>query len=152
MGSGQLERRIVEAGKQFNPARPQNKPAIAMIPPAPYAKLASWTSGATLGAIPYENTSLNHLYCSPNKLWEYPNAGVPILATRLPEMEKMIEQYGTGILLNQNFSAQDILDSLEAISQEDFQIMRLNCAKFCETENWQKYKTRLRDVYRRIAS
>ncbi len=50
---------------------------VRFIPPAPQKELKSWTQGATLGIIPYEGKMLNHWIATPNKLWEYPSAGVP---------------------------------------------------------------------------
>src|SRR5690606_35834587 len=56
-------------------------PKIKIIDPVPQEELLLWTQGATVGAIPYPITCLNHWGCAPNKLWEYPGAGVPIIAT-----------------------------------------------------------------------
>ena len=72
---------------------------IRFIDPAPQPELGQWTSGADLGVIPYENTCLNHWFCSPNKLWEYPIAGVPMLVSPFPELSKVVDDHGVGIKL-----------------------------------------------------
>ncbi|HYE68658.1 MAG TPA: hypothetical protein VEA58_08600, partial [Anaerovoracaceae bacterium] len=51
-----------------------NPEIVVFIPPAPQNDLALWTAGGTIGIIPYEKIGLNHWFCTPNKLWEYPNA------------------------------------------------------------------------------
>lgn len=60
------------------------------------ADLAAFTTDATLGLIPYRATSLNTRLCTPNKLFEYVAAGVPILASDLPELRRIISGYGIG--------------------------------------------------------
>ena len=150
MGNGAMEAAIEEAARRLNPARPEGSPVIARIGPAPYDELAHWTAGADLGAIPYENTSLNHLYCTPNKLWEYPNAGVPILATDLEEMGTFVRKHGIGVLLPRTFTGADIVQALERVSDAELNAMRQACDRFNEVENWECYEPRLLELYRSL--
>ena len=150
MGDGLLGEGVRKKIDEFQGRRPPGREAIAMIPAAPYHDLASWTSGADLGVIPYENVGLNHLYCTPNKLWEYPNAGIPILASNMIEMGKMIEEYETGILLPTEFNSGDIVSALEAIDRRQLSKLTKNCRKFSAVENWKKYEKRLIELYKEI--
>lgn len=147
MGSGPLQDKIDAAAKHANAARPAGAPCIASVPPAAQEVLRDWTSGADLGIIPYENTSKNHLYCTPNKLWEYPNARVPILATDLVEMKKIITANGTGSLLPREFTSGDIVSAVEAVTDAQLKEWRANCDVFSETENWEKFEPNLLKVY-----
>ena len=117
----------------------------------PQNELASWSAGASLGAIPYENTGLNHLYCTPNKLWEYPNAGVPILCTALEEMQSLVEENGIGYLLPRDFLDQDIVDVVNGIDPSDLAEKRRNCLSFIEKNNWDSYAPRLIQLYHNLA-
>ena len=147
MGYGPLQDQIMRAAETANADRPEGAPCIAFIPPAPQEVLRDWTSGADLGIIPYENTSKNHLYCTPNKLWEYPNARVPILATDLVEIEQIITANGTGTLLPRAFTASDIVSAIEAVTDAQLEEWRANCDVFNETENWEKFEPNLLKVY-----
>lgn len=147
MGYGPLQDKIKQAAEHANKDRPDDAPCIAFIPPAPQEVLRDWTSGADLGIIPYENTSQNHLYCTPNKLWEYPNARVPILATDLVEIKQIISANGTGTLLPREFNAGDIVSAIEAVTDEQLEEWRKNCDVFNETENWEKFEPNLLKVY-----
>jgi len=120
---------------------------IRFIPPAPQPELAFWTAGGTLGVIPYENVCLNHWYCTPNKLWEYPVAGVPILASPFPEMRKTIETNGTGRLLSDPVTARNVADVVASITDEDLEQMRESCRTFIERDNWSVYGQRLVELY-----
>jgi glycosyltransferase involved in cell wall biosynthesis len=57
----------------------------------PQKELLELTAAADVGVIPYQATCLNNHYCTPNKLFEFIAAGLPILATDLPEIRKMVE-------------------------------------------------------------
>ncbi|TLP75582.1 glycosyltransferase family 4 protein [Nesterenkonia sphaerica] len=120
--------------------RPDGRHRVAMVPSAPHNELLNWTAGAALGAIPYENTGLNHLYCSPNKLWEYPAAGVPILASDMLEMKKTIEKYDIGVTVNRALVPRDIAMAVNALSDVDLQRMRRHCDTFSAAESWQNYE------------
>lgn len=151
MGKGPLYEKIVDKIKELKGTRPKGRDAIALIPPAPYQKLTQWTAGADLGAIPYENVNLNHLYCTPNKLWEYPNAGVPILGSGMVEIKKMIDKYETGLILPKNFTSQDIVDVLEKVDRSKLNQLVKNCHKFNEVEHWEKYEKKLVELYKNIS-
>jgi glycosyltransferase involved in cell wall biosynthesis len=57
----------------------------------PQNELLSLTAAADAGVIPYQATCLNNHYCTPNKLFEFIAAGLPILATDLPEIRRLVE-------------------------------------------------------------
>ena len=144
MGWGPLADRIEHAAS----ALPMDGAArIARIDGAPQSELPLWTAGATLGAIPYENTSLNHLYCTPNKLWEYPIAGVPILASDLEELGRAVRDHGIGTLVPREFSGADIVGAVSALFDEALSQMRKACGRFVETSNWSAIEERLVATY-----
>jgi glycosyltransferase involved in cell wall biosynthesis len=62
------------------------------------AELLFWTASADAGVIPYQNIDLNNHYCSPNKLFEFILAGVPIVANDLPFLRTVIEGEGFGLV------------------------------------------------------
>src|SRR5699024_978979 len=149
MGWGKFEddiRAVAEAGT----GRPGGRPRVAIVPGAPQDELLSWTAGATLCAIPYENTGLNHLYCSPNKLWEYPSAGVPILATDMPEMKKKIEKFDIGVTVGRDLVPAEIAAAVNSLTDSDIEQMRLNCGVYAAAENWQNYEPHLTDLHIRL--
>lgn len=113
------------------------------VPMAPHAELVEWTSGATIGIIPYENVGLNHWNCSPNKLWEYPNAGVPILASRLHFMSQVIKQWGTGWTFASDPNVAEIVAAVRAISDAELAEKRAACRRFIEADNYTLHEQRL---------
>lgn len=65
----------------------------------PLTELAALTAQASLGFSLEEDLGLNYRFASPNKVYDYIQAGVPVLVSDLPEMRLTVEQYGVGELL-----------------------------------------------------
>lgn len=61
-------------------------------------ELPRYTAAADAGVIPYQATCLNNYLCTPNKLFEFIAAGLPILASDLPEITKMVKGRDIGVV------------------------------------------------------
>lgn len=91
LGDGQLARPLQRLVRRLGlQARVHLHPAV------PQQQLLSVTCSADAGIIPYQAICLNNHYCTPNKLFEFIAAGLPILASDLPELRRLIEQQGIG--------------------------------------------------------
>jgi glycosyltransferase involved in cell wall biosynthesis len=62
----------------------------------PFRDLAGLTPGALVGLAPFQPLSPSYLYSLPGTPFEYVQAGVPVLATDLPEIRRVVEEYGVG--------------------------------------------------------
>lgn len=152
MGWGRLEDTLRELGDGIlvrTRAR-RERPAVVFIPAVPQRELTNWTAGASLGVIPYEKIGLNHIYCTPNKLWEYPSADVPILCSPLVEMAKVINNNGVGWLLPDAAHPQAIADSVNSLTDEDLSKASAACRSYIAKDNWSVYESRLVDLYRSL--
>ena len=61
--------------------------------------LHSLTRHADLGLSLLENRGLNYYYSFPNRIADFVQAGVPVLATDFPEIHNIVERYGIGTLV-----------------------------------------------------
>lgn len=68
----------------------------------PQDKLIDYTAGAFIGLSLIENISLSYYYALPNKLFEYIMSEIPVIATNLPQMKKIIDEFKVGFYLNEN--------------------------------------------------
>ena len=71
--------------------------------PVPAGELLEYTAGADVGVIPYLPVGLNNRYSTPNKLFEYMAAGVPVVASRLPELVRFVD----GLRIGRTFEPGD---------------------------------------------
>ena len=110
---------------------------LHILPPAPQGELPLWTAGATLGAIPYPPTSLNNIHCLPNKLWEYPLAGVPVIARDLPDMGGIIRREGIGVFYEGGGEA--MANAVARLSGKQLVTLRRACSDFAARSSWNQY-------------
>ncbi len=91
MGNGPVKRRLMSMAMRYGVTdRVLFKQAV------PQSQLLAWTSSADLGLIPYPAVDLNTYYCTPNKLFEYIQSGLPMLANDLPELNRYVGETGFG--------------------------------------------------------
>ncbi len=153
MGFGGLESRLRQLAADVNAATAGVRPApVRFVPPVAQAELAQASAGATVGIIPYENTGLNHWFCTPNKLWEYPNAGVPVLVSPFPELRRFVEQFGYGWLLPEGADETALGRQLASLTEAQLAAARAACAVFSDAESWAKYETRLVALYEKLTA
>jgi glycosyltransferase involved in cell wall biosynthesis len=69
---------------------------VFFLPAVPQSELLAYTTSADLGVIPYSGIDTNTLFASPNKLYEYLQAGLPFLANQLPFLSQKVAQTGVG--------------------------------------------------------
>lgn len=62
-------------------------------------QLLSVTASADLGLILLDDCCLNHQYALPNKLFEYLSAGVPVIASDLFEITRILQRFDVGCVV-----------------------------------------------------
>jgi glycosyltransferase involved in cell wall biosynthesis len=112
---------------------------ITLIPKIPFEVLRSVTRRADLGLSLDKPTNINHIYGLPNKIFDYLHSGVPVLVSRLVELEKIVDQYQVGDYID-NHDPAHIAARIEAISRDPAKLKRWksNTIKVIDELNWEK--------------
>lgn len=124
---------------------------VFFLGPVPSDEMLNYSAGADIGVIPYRPVDDNHLYCSPNKLFEYILAGVPVLSNDLPFFRMIKEKY-------------DCIDTVSMESPEEFgskvsdllqdneklDLLKSNCMMAAEELNWDVESRKLLQIYDKI--
>lgn len=71
----------------------------------PFYKLQNYTKGADIGINFLEDFNLSKKLASPNKLFEYIHAGIPVLCSDTVENKRILDQFNIGILVNNTAEA-----------------------------------------------
>ncbi len=94
IGGGRLDSSLRKITKDLN-----LEARVRFIPTVPLVDLPSYTASADIGVQPIENTCLNHYTTDSNKLFEYVQAGLPVIASDLPEIRRIVRRYDLGLLV-----------------------------------------------------
>jgi len=74
---------------------------ITLLPKQPYDLLVNYTRAADVGLSLDKGLYFNYYFSLPNKLFDYVHAGTPVLATSLPEVKRVMEEYQIGAVINE---------------------------------------------------
>ncbi|MCF3107933.1 glycosyltransferase [Niabella sp. CC-SYL272] len=121
---------------------------VEMIDKLPPDQLKHYTPHADLGLSLDGFTDENFLVSLPNKLFDYILAGIPVAATPLPEVKKIIEQYGVGFCLNNRTPKEMAAEIARFLDDaENLQKVKANVLKAQKELNWNQEKQVLIKIY-----
>ncbi len=108
---------------------------------------------ADIGVIPYKPTTVHFRYCCPNKLSEYMQAGLPVMAGNTAYVSQILVESGAGLCYDPT-DPESIVTAVRRLVQDEALRRRCqqNAARFVrETFHWQARSKPLYDAYRRLA-
>ena len=110
----------------------------------PYLEMMQLTSNANIGLTLDKPLSDNYKFSLPNKLFDYIQAGIPILSSQLIELKKIIDKYDIGCFV-ETVSPEEIAKNVNFLIENPDKLneYKLNCIKAAETENWEHEKMKL---------
>ncbi len=117
---------------------------IHLHPPVPHGQVVELSRSADCGLCLIEDVSLSDRYCLPNKLFEYAFAGIPVLASRLPEIARVVDEYRLGVCCNND--ADRIEAAVLRIEQEGLAPPTADLTEL----SWDAQAERLREAYRQL--
>lgn len=119
----------------------------------PQAELLFWTASADAGIIPYQPVDLNSRYCSPNKLFEFIQAGLPMIVNDLPYLRSVVKTEGFGVV-EKLAGIEDYASAIRTMFDEDLggpERFKNNLIEKGHSYSWEVEQKRLVDIYHALA-
>lgn len=112
------------------------------------AQLKSYTQLAAIGCSLDSFEDINCRFNLPNKIFDYIHAGVPVLATGIPEVRQIIEQYRCGECIDSS-DPELIAKTIQHMMRDEliYQAYKNNCARAAGDLCWEKESIKLTDIY-----
>jgi len=108
--------------------------------------LLNYTSSADFGILFYENSCLNHYYCSPNKMFEYLMAEIPVIVSNLYEMKRLVTRNNIGVVAQEN-TPNGLNEAIKKAVELDKVELQKNIQKLKKVYNWEEQEKVLLKVY-----
>lgn len=124
---------------------------VHLIDSIPHERLQTYIASADMSLILIQDVCLSYRFCFPNKLLESLLAGLPIVASGLVELKRMVASTGAGLIVDETDPG-SIADAMSAILAEpnryrpSHDIIRSLEA----SHGWQAQKQRLLHCYQQL--
>ena len=114
----------------------------------PQTELLNYTAGAFAGLSIIDNISINNEYALPNKLFEYVMSGVPVIASDLAQMKKIITEYRIGGVISES-SEDELLQTLNRWKDDKafYENLKDNCIKAAQELNWENEFSKIKELF-----
>ena len=111
-------------------------------------QLPLYTRCADIGVSFDRNVCLNHAYSLPNKLFEYIQAGIPLIVSDLPERRRIVETYQVGVVL-EDLRPEAVAQAISRLVSDTafYALCRQHCREAAQQLHWEKEEETLRRVY-----
>jgi len=124
---------------------------VRFIPTVPLQQLLHYTASADIGVQPIENTCLNHFSTDSNKLFEYVHAGLPVIASDLPEIRRVVNEHELGILVPTG-NSKALAAAIKELVRAPVKRARFsdNAKRAADTLSWESQEHELTMLYRQV--
>lgn len=111
---------------------------VIFMPRMPYNELLGLTQMCDLGLTLDKDTNINYRFSLPNKLFDYLRAGIPVLASDLPEVRRIVESYKTGWIV-EKVEPKIMADQVKKIIQspESYQSIKFGLSEASNELSWE---------------
>ena len=124
---------------------------VHFIPTVALDELPAYTASADIGVQPIENTCLNHFTTDSNKLFEYVIAGLPVVASQLPEIGKVVREHDLGLLVSEG-NTEALANAIHELVRDPAlrERYRANAERAAQSLNWEAQEQSLVELYSRV--
>jgi glycosyltransferase involved in cell wall biosynthesis len=137
LGFGTMEEEIRAASRSH--------PNIHLHSAVPQSRLAEYTVGADIGFSIMDGSCLNHRCALPNKLFQYLQAGLPVIVSDLEEMGEFVRQWRCGWCIGNDPA--EIAALVSRLTSEDVARAKEGAERSRRTIDWAFEADKLAQTY-----
>ena len=113
---------------------------IIFLPKMSSNNLFHYTCNANLGVTLDKDTNLNYRFSLPNKIFDYIYGGIPVLSSRLPEIEKIILKHDIGTFI-ENHNPVHIAERIQfCLNSNEYLVWISNINETKKSYGWDQEK------------
>ena len=144
IGSGTLWQTLKDKTTELNLST-----RVEMLDKMPPSLLKQYTLLADIGFSLDGFNDINYLFNLPNKIFDYLQAGVPFVATGIPEVESIVKEYKCGICIYE-LDPKLIANAVIEMSKDknEFENLKMNCLAAAKVLSWENESEILKEIYK----
>ena len=143
IGFGKVEDELKELVRKLN-----LEDKVIFYGKVPFEDLLSYTKQADVGLLLERPFGLSFTYSLPNKLFDYIHAGLPIIASSLVEVKRIMNKYNIGEIV-EDYSPESLAKKLNEMlsNSEKREVWKQNMQKAKKELNWENEQKKLIEIY-----
>jgi glycosyltransferase involved in cell wall biosynthesis len=124
---------------------------VKFFPKVPWEELIRYTKAADVGLSLDKDTNINYRFSLPNKLFDYITAGIPVIASNLPEVSKIVTENNCGIIIP-DVSPAEIMKAIQKLkeNQDLLAEFKKNAVIASESLSWENESIKAKSFYSSI--
>lgn len=142
IGNGGLEKQLKKAAEQKHATN------IVFFDLVPLNELSSYTAGADIGFNLLEPLNLSKQMASPNKLFEYIQAGIAVIGSDTIENKKVISVYDIGLV--SATSVTQLEATIDSLTREKLNEFKRNSRKISSNFSWESQEKNLVSTFQNM--
>jgi glycosyltransferase involved in cell wall biosynthesis len=124
---------------------------VRFLPRMPWIEMMRYTKASDAGVTLDKDTNPNYRFSLPNKLFDYISAGIPVIASGLPEVAGMINKLRCGIIIHE-VNPDEISKAAKKLKDDRNMLNKLkqNAVIASQLVNWENEKMKVIEVYKNL--
>lgn len=121
-------------------------PTLELVPPVSLGEIIPASRAYDIGLIPFKPSTFNLAHCMPNKLFEYIQARLAIIATPLRDLGRFVKENACG-KLTEGFESEDLARTLLELQKDEIRFYKSQAHRIAQDWHLERNAQRLKEIF-----